>query len=111
MADKLEKYDIDMVLPPQMGMAAKGLGMLLGSLTGCSGERPTMAGMEDEEGSKKAGDQVCYQQGGTPIMITLLEDVKPGQMTARAQKADGKQFMADTNYFQDSEYCMEGDDD
>ena len=71
--------------------------MLLGSLQGCSSSPSDLYEVEDEI-EYEEGDKVCYQANGKKLILTLLEDIKPGQKTVFTEKEDGSRFMADVEY-------------
>lgn len=90
--------------PPQIGAGVSALAKLAGSLQGCTQSNP-MAGNDNIHNE---GDQVCYTEGSTNIPITLLENVKPDQMTVMAIRPDGSRVLATTDYISDISNCMRG---
>ena len=80
----------------------KGAGMAINSLMGCSNP----AGMGEQEKTWKKGAQVCLSTGSNKQLITLMEDVQPGQQTARATTKDGKLIMADVPWLTEYSDCI-----
>lgn len=92
------KYKI--VLPAQGRMAMEGVGKLIGSLVGCSGNQlPTDGGNGNE--LYPAGKKVCYTLNGAKYKLTLLEPLMEGQMSVRAEDDNGKFTMANAEWISD----------
>lgn len=105
MGDIYNKYKI--ILPMQGRTAMEGVGKLIGSLVGCSGNQlPTDGGNEKE--IYPAGTKVCYQLNGTSYNLKLLEPLMEGQQSVRAEDANGKFTMANADWISDaSPSCRE----
>ena len=80
----------------------KGAGMAINSLMGCS----SPAGMGEQEKTWKKGAQVCLSTGSNKQLITLMENVQPGQQTARATTKEGKVIMADVPWLTEYSDCI-----
>lgn len=102
MDDMLSKYG-GMAIPAQGRVALQNAAQLINGLIGCSGNTLPTDGQGQGQEIYPAGTDVCYSLNGAKYKLKLLEPLTEGMRSVRAEDANGKFTMANTEWISDLE--------